>query len=220
MLLAMAALLFQFPLFSANTLSANKAALDASASVAVASAADVSAVDAAPVAEAAEAAPIDARVEGATAFMPARLVPEPVPFVANAAPAASVTAPATPFRPAITPVHSKIASERRDRRIWLGLSIAEHGAATFDAWSTRRVISSGLGREENPLLRPFAGNASMYAAVQVGPVIFDLLSRKMMTSSHAWMRHTWWVPQILSTAVSVSSGIHNLGVYSTINGMR
>ena len=219
MLLAMATLLLQFPLFSANTLSANKAALDASANV-TAAAADVTAIDAAPVAEPAEPAPIDARIEGATTFMPARLVPEPVPFVGNPAPAAPATAPATSFRPAITPVHSKIASERRDRRMWLGLSIAEHGAATFDAWSTRRVISSGFGREENPLLRPFAGNASMYAAIQVGPAIFDLLSRKMMTSSHAWMRHTWWVPQVLSTAVSVSSGFHNLGVYNTINGIR
>jgi hypothetical protein len=50
-------------------------------------------------------------------------------------------------------------------RKWLALSIAAHGAAGFDAWSTRRVISSvPQTREANPLLRPFAGNASMYYA--------------------------------------------------------
>jgi hypothetical protein len=104
------------------------------------------------------------------------------------------------------------SSERR-RREWLALSIAHHGAATFDAWSTRQAISTGQYRELNPALRPFAGNASLYAAIQVGPLVFDYLGRRMMTSQHSWMRHTWWVPQALSTAISLGSGAHNLSAH-------
>jgi hypothetical protein len=48
----------------------------------------------------------------------------------------------------------------------------------------------------------------------VGP-IFDYLSRRMMTSRRGWVRRTWWIPQAMSAAVSVASGVHNLGVYST-----
>src|SRR5882724_8129552 len=57
------------------------------------------------------------------------------------------------------------------RSLWLTLTIAQHGAATFDAWSTRRAISSGQCQERNPLLKPFAGNGSLYAAIQVGPTV-------------------------------------------------
>jgi hypothetical protein len=98
------------------------------------------------------------------------------------------------------------------RREWLALSTAQHGAATFDAWSTRRVISSGQGQELNPLLRPFAGNGSLYAVMQVGPVALDYLGKRMMTSRHEWVRRTWWVPQVVSTVVSLASGAHNLSV--------
>ncbi len=107
------------------------------------------------------------------------------------------------------------ASEERlaqQRRIWLGLSMAQHGAATFDAWSTRRAITSGAGRELNPMLRPFAGNASLYAAIQVGPLVLDYVSRCMMSSRHGWERHTWWLPQTVGMAMSIASGAHNLGL--------
>jgi len=78
------------------------------------------------------------------------------------------------------------------------------------------VISSvPQTQEANPLLRPFAGNASMYAAVQVMPTIFDFLGPKMMHSRHPWARHTWWLPQAVSTAASLGSGIQNLGVYDS-----
>ena len=96
---------------------------------------------------------------------------------------------------------------------WLALSIAQHGAATFDAWSTRRALSAGQYQETNPALRPFAGNSSLYAAIQVVPLVFDYLSRRMMTSQHVWMRHAWWVPQALSTAASLGSGAHNLSFH-------
>lgn len=99
------------------------------------------------------------------------------------------------------------------RREWLGLSIAQHGAATFDAWSTRRALALGEGRELNPTLRPFSGNSSLYAAIQVGPVLFDYVGRRMMTSRYGWARHTWWIPQAVSTAMSLASGAHNLTIH-------
>jgi hypothetical protein len=104
--------------------------------------------------------------------------------------------------------------DQRQRRMWLGLSIAQSGAAIFDAWSTRRVVASGRGSETNPMLRPFAGNGSMYAAVQVGPLLLDVVARRMLTSRHTWMRRTWWIPQTVGTMVSVSCGAGNLGVYN------
>lgn len=103
--------------------------------------------------------------------------------------------------------------QQRLKHMWIGLGIAEHSAAAFDAWSTRRVVSSGDGRELNPLLHPFAGNASLYAAIQVTPLLLDYVSRRMMNSHREWERRTWWMPQSLSTALSLAGGIHNLGVH-------
>ena len=148
-----------------------------------------------------------AQPESGVAYMPGRLVPEPV---ATATPSAAPAA----FRSTSEERAAAAGDERAARRFWMGLSLAQHGAAAFDAWSTRRVIASGAGTELNPLLRPFAGNASMYAAVQVGPVILDYVSYRMMHSEHAWARRSWWVPQAVGTALSVVSGVHNMGVYN------
>ncbi|HLW97217.1 MAG TPA: hypothetical protein VKR82_01115 [Candidatus Acidoferrales bacterium] len=96
---------------------------------------------------------------------------------------------------------------------WLVLSAAEHGAATFDAWSTRQVIMNGTGQELNPLLRPFANSNALYAAVQVAPFAFDYLGLRMMRSSHPWVRKMWWVPQTASTVSSFVAGAHNMNVH-------
>jgi hypothetical protein len=146
---------------------------------------------------------------------PGRAVPE------SASPAAvqptSWSLPLPAPRAFVAPVHlapEKPRSEQPSRRLWLPLTIAQHGAATFDAWSTRRVISSGQGQEQNLLLRPFAGNASLYAAIQVGPALLDYVGRRMMKSQQGWARHAWWLPQALGTAISIASGVHNMGVAS------
>ena len=104
--------------------------------------------------------------------------------------------------------------EKRQFEEWLALGAISHTAAAFDAWTTRRVVSSGRGQELDPMMRPFAGNASIYVAVQAGPALLDYLARRMMHSTHPWLRRTWWVPQAASAGVSLGSGIHNLGVYS------
>ena len=115
------------------------------------------------------------------------------------------------------PPHSPATNTARQRHLyeWLALTIVQHGAAGFDAWSTRRVVESMKGREENPLLRPFAGNASIYVAVQVAPVVLDLVGHRMMTSRRPWVRRVWWVPQAAGTAISVGSGIHNVALYNS-----
>jgi hypothetical protein len=208
MLIAVAALLFQFPVFSSYQIQA----VEKPQPAALARAAEDSAVSSKSESSAssrkeiltAETRSPDA--EGSAAFASGRPVAEPV-----AQPSPVAIEPT----PVVVPVYRPV-SYQRQRREWLALSIAAHGAAGFDAWSTRRVISSVPGAQEmNPFYRPFAGNASMYAAVQVAPTILDFLSHRMMNSRHEFFRHTWWLPQAVSVAVSVSSGVHNLGVYNS-----
>jgi hypothetical protein len=147
--------------------------------------------------------------DGAEAVKPASASESQTPEASSQGPGLSAhRASAGPLSLSLLQDHS----ERLRHRDWLALGITQHGAATFDAWSTRRVISSGQGQELNPVLRPFAGSGSLYAVMQVGPVAFDYLGRRMKTSQHEWVRRTWWVPQAVSTVFSLASGVHNLSV--------
>ncbi|HEV2288565.1 MAG TPA: hypothetical protein VGR81_06385 [Candidatus Acidoferrales bacterium] len=94
-----------------------------------------------------------------------------------------------------------------NERAWLFLGAAEHSAAGFDAWSTRRAISQGR-IETDPLMRPFANSNAIYAAIQVVPFGLDYVARRMEHSS-GWTRHVWWVPQSLATATFLLSGSYN-----------
>ena len=105
------------------------------------------------------------------------------------------------------------AENRRKELMWKGLVIASSGAATFDAWSTRHAITTAGAQELNPLLKPFAGNASLYAAIQVAPLLLDYAGKKMMYSRHSWVRHMWWVPQSASFVSSMFCGSHNLAYH-------
>ena len=67
----------------------------------------------------------------------------------------------------------------------------------------------GTMHEADPIMRPFANSSAMYAAVQVAPVLFDLMSKQMLRNSHSWVRKSWWVPQSASTVASILSGAHN-----------
>jgi hypothetical protein len=129
---------------------------------------------------------------------------------------ASTTAPMAflkPARPMTVSVAQLMEENRRNQRIWRGLLIASHSAATFDAWSTRHAITTTGAQEMDPLLKPFAGNASLYVAIQAGPAVMDFVARKMMYSKYSWMRHTWWVPQSASFVASLFCGAHNLTVH-------
>ena len=229
MLLAAAVLLLQFPVLSASNLStsAKTSELASVSRVADAAAPVPSAGAGASSAKAAvktEVAFADAN-SSSMSFAPGRLVAEPITPLNSAAPAAANADPSpaaiqpTPLISSYRPVYGlpvRTVSDRWQKREWLALSIAAHGGAGFDAWTTRKVLSNVPGAQEmNPLLRPFAGNASMYAAVQVAPTILDYVSLRMMHSRYDVLRHTWWLPQAVSAVVSVASGVHNIGVYNS-----
>ena len=109
------------------------------------------------------------------------------------------------------PVGITSAESYPSRKTWLAMAIAEHSAAFFDAYSTRQAVSRGAV-EADPMMRPFAHSPAIYGAIQVGPVLLDLVSRKMQRSEYGFVRRVWWAPQMLATGTYLFSGVHNLGV--------
>lgn len=110
--------------------------------------------------------------------------------------------PAKPIRP--IPIETT-----PPRKSWLLLAIAQHGAGAFDAYTTREAVSTGA-HEDDPFIRPFANSPAIYAVSQFGPTILDYAARRMQRSQHAFLRHSWWLPQSAGTALFVASGTHNL----------
>jgi hypothetical protein len=134
--------------------------------------------------------------------------PAPLTSAQNSQSLASIRIPA--FEPAKQ--NSIIRAESvPSRRAWLALAFVEHGAAAFDAYSTREAISRGAV-EADPIMRPFVHSPGLYAAIQVGPVVLDLVSRRMQRSQNNFIRRMWWLPQSIGTASSIFSGVHNLNV--------
>jgi hypothetical protein len=103
------------------------------------------------------------------------------------------------------------AEKRPYTRQWLVLSLVQHSAAAFDAYSTRQAISRGAV-EDDPMMRPFAHSGAIYAAIQAGPLMLDFVARRMQHSENGFIRKMWWMPQSVSTAGFLFSGVHNLGV--------
>jgi hypothetical protein len=113
-------------------------------------------------------------------------------------------------RPMTVSVSQLQAEDRRKEMLWKGLTVATSSAAMFDAVSTRHAITTYGAVELNPLLKPFAGNASLFAAIQVAPALLDFAGKKMMYSRHTWLRRAWFVPQSASFVTSIFCGAHNL----------
>jgi len=113
---------------------------------------------------------------------------------------------------AVQPATAESYETPRKRAIWYGLMAAGHGAAAFDAWTTRRAVTSGYGVEADPLQQPFAHSGAIYATTQVSPLVMDYLGHRMMRSHYTLMRRLWWVPQAASASFSLGAGIHNYGV--------
>jgi hypothetical protein len=105
----------------------------------------------------------------------------------------------------------KLVEEAPSRRKWIALSVAVHGAAAFDAYSTRQAIGRGAV-EADPMMRPFANSPAIYAAIQVAPVALDFAARRMQHSHNVFVRRMWWLPQSGGAAIYLFSGVHNLGV--------
>ena len=203
MFLAIAVLMIHPQLATTSSLQAKKAAIDASAGITV-SAGTEDAENSLPTLTASLEAPAQPAAESSEALPEA-----PLPM--------AVTAPApmaylSSGKRMTVSVGELRAENRRKELMWKGLVIASSGAATFDAWSTRRAITGGAV-ELNPLLRPFAGNASLYAAIQVGPALMDFAGKKMMYSRYSWVRHMWWVPQSASFVSSIFCSSHNLAFH-------
>jgi hypothetical protein len=109
----------------------------------------------------------------------------------------------------VKPAFAESYETAGERRAWYGLLILGHGAAAFDAWTTRRVIGGGYGVEADPFERPFAHSGAIYATTQITPLVMDFVGYRMMRSRHPLIRKAWCIPQLGSGGVSLAAGVHN-----------
>jgi hypothetical protein len=132
---------------------------------------------------------------------------------ASAAGAEAVQPPvvALPIQP-LKPAYIRPRETRQQRVAWYALAVTGHGAAAFDAYSTRKVIAGNYGTESNPFLRPFANSNALYAATQVSPIVMDFIGKRMMVSQNRFVRRMWWLPQAAGAGFSIGAGVHNMGV--------
>ena len=112
---------------------------------------------------------------------------------------------------AVKPAYTRPRETPAQRKMWYALAVTSHGAAAFDAWSTRRAVSRGYS-EANPFLAPFANSGAIYAATQVSPIVMDYVGKRMMVSQNRWIRRMWWLPQAAGSGFSIFAGVHNVGV--------
>ncbi len=115
-------------------------------------------------------AKIDAKDSGAARELPSMPKPkvsmdaEGDGVTANVAGAEAVQPPrvALPVQP-VKAAYTRPRETRGQRVGWYALAVTGHGAAAFDAYSTRLALSGNYGTESNPLLRPFAHSGALYA---------------------------------------------------------
>lgn len=135
-------------------------------------------------------------------------------------PSASITTTISPSPRLLTPAYvpgfqpakkAGIVETVPSRKAWLVLSAVGHGAAAFDAYSTRQAVEAGAV-EANPFMKPFAQSDAIYPALQTSPLLLDFVGRRLQRSHNPVIRHLWWVPQSVGAAASVWAGMHNLQV--------
>jgi hypothetical protein len=100
-------------------------------------------------------------------------------------------------------------AEIHPRRSRLLLSVAQHGAAGFDAYAMRYAAGHGAVGDD-PLLRPFAHSPSIYVVSQVAPTVLDLVGRRIERSQNNFIRRMWRLPESISTGAFLFSGVHDL----------
>lgn len=135
--------------------------------------------------------------------------PQPVARVPQASQELSTLRLGQPIE--ANPLKAKGFDEAPSRRKWIALAAVEHGAAAFDAYTTRQAISRGAV-EADPFMRPFANSPGLYVAIQAAPVMLDYVARRMQRSQNLIVRKMWWLPQTSGTAMYLVSGAHNLGM--------
>jgi hypothetical protein len=195
MILAVAVLLFQFPVAgaaanilqpaNAQAVTETHAALPAAASIPVTATGKDSASD--------DSTKTSLRTVGPS--------PAPSPNLAASSMASVYLPPPTAFRPPDEPPVTH-------RKTWILLSAVEHSSAGYDAWSTRYALSNGRV-EADPLMRPFAGSAGLYGAIQAIPIGLDYVAHRFQRSS-GWTHHIWWAPQAIASATFLFSGSYNV----------
>ena len=132
---------------------------------------------------------------------------------ASAVPANAAAAEPRPI-PAFQPLRPALTRPREtagQRKVWYALTVTSHGAAAFDAYSTRRAVARGY-TEGNPFLAPFANSNAIYVATQVSPAVMDYLGKRMMVSENKWIRRMWWLPQVAGSGFSIGAGVHNMSI--------
>lgn len=157
--------------------------------------------------------------DAASRSLPSMPAPKTETDGVNSSVSANLAAPAPPQAPHVAlsmqpmkQAYMRPRETRGQRITWYSLAVAGHGAAAFDAYSTRLALSGGYGTEGNPFLRPFANSNALYAVTQVSPAVMDYLGKRMMVSENRWLRRLWWVPQAAGSGFSIGAGVHNLGV--------
>jgi hypothetical protein len=141
--------------------------------------------------------------------LPAALSAAPRAAAASEPAVQPAAAPAIVVNDNFQPYHP-VSVRDHSRRNWLLLVAASSAAASLDAYTTRRAVQSGAV-EMNPFLKPFVNSNGLYAAIQISPVVMDLVGYKMQHSENRLLRHTWWIPQAMGTGVSFSAAAHNFG---------
>lgn len=119
--------------------------------------------------------------------------------------ASSLTRVYLPPPPAFRPPDEAPVAHKKS---WILLSAVEHSSAGFDAWSTRYALSNGRV-EADPLMRPFANSAAIYGAIQAIPIGLDYVARRFQRSS-GWTHRIWWAPQAVASATFLFSGSYNV----------
>lgn len=87
------------------------------------------------------------------------------------------------------------------------LSAATMVSAEFDAATTYQVVGSGRGYEANPMVRPFAGNFSVFPVLGASAVGVNSASRWMKANNHKKLGTTL---QIVTIGLHTCAGVSNL----------
>ncbi len=195
MILAVAVLLFQFPVAGAAANTAKPT--NTQAVTETHAAAPVAATSLTVTVSAKNSTPDDSTKTSLPTVGPSASSPD---FAASSM--AGVYLPPPPaFRP---PDEAPITH----RKSWILLSAVEHSSAGYDAWSTRYALSNGRV-EADPLMRPFAGSAGLYGAIQAIPFGLDYVAHRFQHSS-GWTHRIWWAPQAIASATFLFSGSYNI----------
>jgi hypothetical protein len=150
-------------------------------------------------------------VSSAAEQLPAMPAPKVKSDILGVGDAAAAEPRPMPAFEAVKPALTRPVESSRQRKMWYALTITSHGAAAFDAYSTRRAVALGY-TEANPFLRPFANSNAIYVATQVSPAVMDYLGKRMMLSQNKWIRRMWWLPQAAGSGFSIGAGVHNMRI--------